>query len=203
MDQLRYVGKNMRRKDGPDKVTGRAVYSQDVKLPGTLVGRILRSPHPHARIVRIDTSRARALPGVKAVITVDDTKGIKHGFVETPRYPPGPGSAGARTGALRRRGDRRGRRGRPDHRATGDRPDRGRVRDPARRVRSLRGDETGRARGARHCCRRSGARRRCRTSPGAPPPAGATSRKDSRSQTTSARTVSRATCERTVTSNRR
>ena len=88
MDRLSYVGKSMRRRDGPDKVTGRAAYSQDVKLPGTLVGRILRSPHPHARIVRIDTSRASQLPGIKAVITVDDTKGIKHGFVETPRYPP-------------------------------------------------------------------------------------------------------------------
>lgn len=88
MEPLSYVGKSVRRKDGPDKVTGRAVYSQDVKLPGTLVGRILRSPHPHARLVRIDASRARQLPGVKAVITVDDTKGIKHGFVETPRYPP-------------------------------------------------------------------------------------------------------------------
>jgi 4-hydroxybenzoyl-CoA reductase subunit alpha len=88
MSELTYVGKSWRRKDGPDKVTGKAVYTQDVKLPNTLVGRILRSPHPHARIVRIDTSRATALPGVKAVITVDDTKGIKHGFVETPRYPP-------------------------------------------------------------------------------------------------------------------
>ena len=88
MSELNYIGKSFRRKDGPDKVTGRAVYSQDVKLPGTLFGRILRSPHPHARIVRIDTSKAQALPGVKAVITVDDTKGIKHGFVETPRYPP-------------------------------------------------------------------------------------------------------------------
>jgi len=88
MNELSYVGQSFRRKDGPDKVTGRAVYSQDVKLPGTLIGRILRSPHPHARIVRIDTSKAAALPGVKAIITVDDTKGIKHGFVETPRYPP-------------------------------------------------------------------------------------------------------------------
>ena len=87
MSELNYIGKSFRRKDGPDKVTGRAVYSQDVKLPGTLIGRILRSPHPHARILRIDTSKALALSGVKAVITVDDTKGIKHGFVETPRYP--------------------------------------------------------------------------------------------------------------------
>lgn len=88
MKALSYVGKSVRRKDGPDKVTGRAVYTQDVKLPGTLSGRILRSPHAHARIVRIDASKALALPGVKAVITVADTKGIKHGFVETPRYPP-------------------------------------------------------------------------------------------------------------------
>lgn len=88
MTELNYIGKSFRRKDGPDKVTGRAVYTEDVKLPGMLIGRILRSPHPHARIVRIDTSRTSALPGVKAVITVRDTKGIKHGFVETPRYPP-------------------------------------------------------------------------------------------------------------------
>jgi CO/xanthine dehydrogenase Mo-binding subunit len=53
--ELRYIGKSLRRKDGPDKVTGRALYTQDVRLPNTLIGRILRSPHPHARIVRIDT----------------------------------------------------------------------------------------------------------------------------------------------------
>jgi CO/xanthine dehydrogenase Mo-binding subunit len=87
MSELNHVGKSYRRKDGPDKVTGRAVYTQDVKLPGTLVGRILRSPHAHARILRVDTAKALALPGVKAVITVHDTMGIKHGFVETPRYP--------------------------------------------------------------------------------------------------------------------
>jgi CO/xanthine dehydrogenase Mo-binding subunit len=88
MAELRHVGKSWKRKDGPDKVTGRAVYSADVKLPGTLIARILRSPHPHARIVGIDTTKAKALDGVKAVVTNEDTKGIKHGFVETPRYPP-------------------------------------------------------------------------------------------------------------------
>ncbi len=87
MNELSHVGKSARRKDGPDKVTGRAVFTQDVKLPGTLQGRVLRSPHPHARILSIDTSRAAALEGVKAVITVDDTLGIKHAFVDTPRYP--------------------------------------------------------------------------------------------------------------------
>jgi len=88
MNDLSYVGKSFRRKDGPDKVAGRAVYTQDVKLPGMLTGRILRSPHAHARILKLDFSAALALPGVKAVISVDDTKGVKHGFVETPRYPP-------------------------------------------------------------------------------------------------------------------
>ncbi|MFH1114850.1 MAG: xanthine dehydrogenase family protein molybdopterin-binding subunit [Pseudomonadota bacterium] len=87
MSELDYVGKSVLRKDGPDKVTGRALYTVDLHLPGTLVGRILRSPHPHARILNIDTSLAKRVNGVKAVVTHQDTLGIKHGFVETPRYP--------------------------------------------------------------------------------------------------------------------
>ncbi len=87
MSRPEYVGKSILRKDGPDKVTGRAVFTVDVKLPGMLVGRILRSPHPHAKILHVDTSRARRVPGVKAVVTSEDTLGIRHGFVETPRYP--------------------------------------------------------------------------------------------------------------------
>lgn len=83
----RYVGKSLLRKDGQAKATGQAKYTQDIQLPGMLTGAILRSPHPHARILNIDTSRAERLPGVKAVITTADTLGIKHGFVETPRYP--------------------------------------------------------------------------------------------------------------------
>lgn len=88
MAKLDYVGKRVLRKDGPDKVTGRATYTGDINLPGMLVGRILRSPHPHARILNIDTSKASKLKGVKEVITSKDTLGKKHGFVETPRYPP-------------------------------------------------------------------------------------------------------------------
>ena len=87
-DKLSYVGQRIPRKDGPEKVTGRAKYTGDIHLSGMLVGRILRSPHPHARILNIDTTRAEQLNGVKAVITARDTAGIKHGFVETPRYPP-------------------------------------------------------------------------------------------------------------------
>ena len=86
-EKLQFVGERVLRKDGPDKATGRALYTVDMKLPGMLVGRILRSPHPHAKILNIDTSRAEKLRGVKAVITAKDTAGAMHGFVETPRYP--------------------------------------------------------------------------------------------------------------------
>ena len=87
MSELDYVGKRILRKDGPDKVTGKAIYTVDMQLKGQLVGKILRSPNAHARILDIDTSLALEVPGVKAVITGKDTLGIKHGFVETPRYP--------------------------------------------------------------------------------------------------------------------
>jgi CO/xanthine dehydrogenase Mo-binding subunit len=58
--------------DGPDKVTGAARYTFDVTLPGMVHAKVLRSPHPHARIVAIDASRAEALPGVVAVVTGAD-----------------------------------------------------------------------------------------------------------------------------------
>src|SRR5438477_3075194 len=67
-----YLGTRTIRPDALSKVTGRARFGADFNLPGQLIGRVLRSPHPHARIVAIDTSRAEALPGVKAVITRDD-----------------------------------------------------------------------------------------------------------------------------------
>ncbi|HXJ78327.1 MAG TPA: xanthine dehydrogenase family protein molybdopterin-binding subunit [Candidatus Methylomirabilis sp.] len=67
-----YVGTRTVRPDGVDKVTGRARFGADFNLPGQLVGRVLRSPHAHARIVSIDTSKAEKLPGVKAVVTRDD-----------------------------------------------------------------------------------------------------------------------------------
>src|SRR5258705_611550 len=67
-----FVGTRQIRPDGMDKVTGRARFGADFNLPGRLMGRVLRSPHPHARIVSIDTSKAEALPGVKAVVPRDD-----------------------------------------------------------------------------------------------------------------------------------
>ena len=72
MKQFRHIGTRPVRPDGVDKVTGRALYGTDFKAPGMLWGAILRSPHPHARIVSIDTARAERLPGVKAVATGRD-----------------------------------------------------------------------------------------------------------------------------------
>ena len=66
---LQSIGRPTPRIDAVERVTGRAVYTADVKLPGMLYARVLRSPHPHARITSIDVSRAMALPGVKAIVT--------------------------------------------------------------------------------------------------------------------------------------
>jgi xanthine dehydrogenase molybdenum-binding subunit len=71
-EKLSVVGKSMPRWKGRDKATGAARYGADIKLPGMLVGRILFSPHAHARVVSIDTHAAEQLPGVEAVITWKD-----------------------------------------------------------------------------------------------------------------------------------
>ena len=59
MEEFEYVGKKIPKLDAVDKVTGRSIYVQDLKVPGMLYGKILRSKYPHARIVRIDTSKAK------------------------------------------------------------------------------------------------------------------------------------------------
>ncbi len=69
------VGAPVPRAEGPQKVTGQAVYTADVKLPGMLWGKILRSSHPHARIRRIDTAKARQVTGVRAIVTGLDISG--------------------------------------------------------------------------------------------------------------------------------
>ena len=66
------IGTRPIRHDGVDKVTGRAIYGADFQITGLLHGRVLRSPHAHANIVSIDTTRAEALPGVKGVVTAQD-----------------------------------------------------------------------------------------------------------------------------------
>ncbi len=70
--KYKVIGTRPIRHDGVDKVTGAAVYGADVRLPGLLYGKVLRSPHPHAEILSIDTAKALALDGVRAVATADD-----------------------------------------------------------------------------------------------------------------------------------
>lgn len=76
-ETYKVIGTRPIRHDGTDKVTGRALYGGDFRLPGMLYGAVLRSPHAHARILSIDTSQAEALPGVKAVITSADIASLE------------------------------------------------------------------------------------------------------------------------------
>ena len=68
----KWIGQRTIRPDGVDKVTGRAQFGADATMPGMIWGKVLRSPHPHARIKSINTAKAEALPGVKAVVTHKD-----------------------------------------------------------------------------------------------------------------------------------
>src|SRR4030095_1191209 len=72
MSEFSVIGKPIAMVDSAGKTTGSGKYADDITLPGTLVGRILHSPLPHARIKRIDTTRARALDGVVAIVTGAD-----------------------------------------------------------------------------------------------------------------------------------
>ncbi len=74
---FKYVGQNVPRVDGIDKVMGRAKFTGDLVIPGMLYGKILRSPYPHARIASIDTSDAEVFPGVFGVLTAADISGIQ------------------------------------------------------------------------------------------------------------------------------
>lgn len=82
MEGYSVVGKRLPRVDGVLKATGEARYTDDMSFHGTLVGKILRSPHPHAKVLKIDTSKARRVIGVRAVITGKDTPGVKIGAIE-------------------------------------------------------------------------------------------------------------------------
>ena len=78
---FKVVGTRPLRPDGVDKVTGRAKFGADVHVANMLIGKVLRSPHAHARIKSIDASKARALPGVKAVITSADLADLPSEFI--------------------------------------------------------------------------------------------------------------------------
>src|SRR3954462_9974990 len=79
--RYKWVGTRPIRPDGVPKVTGRAMYAADYTMPGAIIGRILRSPHAHARIRSIDTSKAEKLPGVKAVMTGKDLPDHKFEYI--------------------------------------------------------------------------------------------------------------------------
>ena len=79
---LKWVGTRASRPDGVDKVSGRAIFGADTYLPNMLHGKVLRSPHAHARIKSIDMSKALALPGVKAGVTRDDFPDYPAGAVQ-------------------------------------------------------------------------------------------------------------------------
>src|SRR3989338_4712567 len=79
---LEPVGKSVPRIDGRGIVTGQTKYVFDVSFPGMLIGKMIRSDQPHARILSIDTSKAERLPGVQAIITAKDTYNIKFGSNE-------------------------------------------------------------------------------------------------------------------------
>ena len=77
--EFKYIGQRSIRPDGYDKVTGRANYGADLSLPGMIWGKILRSPHAHAKILSIDTGKAEAHPGVLAVATFKDFAAVSAG----------------------------------------------------------------------------------------------------------------------------
>ena len=81
MKDFQLIGKRLPRIDGRDKVTGKALYSGDLALPGMLCGMILRSPLPHAKILSVDPSRALRVPGVKAVVSGEETLKVKYGVI--------------------------------------------------------------------------------------------------------------------------
>ena len=85
MSEYNVINSRAVRLDTPDKATGRAVFIDDMAMRGMLYGALLQSPLAHARIKHIDTSKARALPGVKSVVTADDAGLVKYG-VSPARY---------------------------------------------------------------------------------------------------------------------
>ena len=80
--EYRVIGTRPIRHDGYDKVTGRAIYGADVKMPGLVWGDVLRSPHAHALVKSVDTSEAEAMPGVLAVVTSADMPQLEGGVVD-------------------------------------------------------------------------------------------------------------------------
>ena len=81
-DNYQYIGTRSIRPDGLEKVTGKANYGADYSLPGMVHGKVLRSPHAHARIKSIDLSPALAMPGVLAAISAEDLPSLATGVAD-------------------------------------------------------------------------------------------------------------------------
>ena len=75
MEELRIVGKSVKKVDAYGKVTGKAIYAEDIQLPGMLHAKVFRSQYPHAYLQEIDISKAKTIPGVRCVLTAKDIKG--------------------------------------------------------------------------------------------------------------------------------
>ena len=138
MADNKLIGQNYTTPDLVAKVTGKAKYAEDFRAEGMLFAKLLLSPMPHARVTRIDTSAALAMPGVKAILTVDDLPGAAAGAnlgenVVASAHQRARPDDGA---DVRRRADSRRRGGRRAHRGRSDREDRDRVRAAAVRGRS-------------------------------------------------------------------
>src|SRR3990170_7633860 len=88
MEKYSVIGKSLPRVDAVVKATGEAKYTADMPHSGMLHGKILRSPYPHARVLKIDTTKAERLLGVKAVATGKDITDIPHGIVRAAPAPP-------------------------------------------------------------------------------------------------------------------
>ena len=80
MANYRVIGKPVERVDGPEMLTGQAIYGPDVNLPGMLWGKILRSPIPHGKVLRVDVEKAKKHPGVKTVIAAKDVPARRYGY---------------------------------------------------------------------------------------------------------------------------
>src|SRR5436189_4515987 len=93
MLDVKLIGENYTPPDLVAKVTGRAKYAEDYRIDGMLFAKLLLSPMPHARVRRIDTSAARAMPGVKAILTADDLPdlhGAERALTNEPLYQGEP-----------------------------------------------------------------------------------------------------------------
>ncbi len=87
MTEYSFIGKDILRVDGLEKVTGDAIFTTDISLPGMLVGKIKRSPFPYAKILSIKVDKACKLPGVRAVITAKDVDQFPYGPIIADELP--------------------------------------------------------------------------------------------------------------------